>query len=486
MAKVIVSVDQSTTTTKAFVFDAGAAQIGRFDVAHRQLHPQPGWVEHDPEEIFQNTRSAIAGVLEQTKISHKDIAAIAIANQRETTLLWDDNGPLYNAVVWQCARAQEITERREIAESAGYVKQTTGLRLSPYFSAAKAKWILENAGRQGKTYFGTVDSWLLWKLTGRHATDYSNASRTQLFNIHTLQWDDTLLKLFGLESLQMPEVCDANQIFGYTTVGGLLSCAVPVAGVLGDSHAALFAQQCWHKGMAKATFGTGSSVMMHIGDTPVHSQSGLATSIAWGMDGLTEYVLEGNINCSGDTLKWLKDELGILPDVEQSQSDAQKVPSSQGVYLVPAFVGLGAPHWRSDVRAVICGLSRDSNRYHIIRAGLESIAYQIKDVVTAMAQDANMQLDELRVDGGPTKNGFLMQFVADQLNTRIVKSQMDTLSALGAAYAGGLAVGLWDDRESIRKLWCVSKLYMPQMSPAEADKGYEGWQQALGQLMHRK
>lgn len=481
MDRFIVSVDQSTTATKAFVFDAAARQVGRFDVAHRQIHPQPGWVEHDLDEIFENTRRAIAGVLEQTRLNHAQIACLSLSNQRETTAVWNKGGPVYNAVVWQCPRAQDITGRPEIAGRADYVHHATGLQLSPYFSAAKAKWIVENA-RPGAAYFGTVDSYLIWRLAGRHATDYSNASRTQLFNIHTLKWDDELIGLFGLESLNMPEVCESDSIFGYTDVDGLLERKVPLAGVLGDSHAALFAQQCWRKGMGKATFGTGSSVMLNIGDKPILSESGLATSIAWGMSGGVEYVFEGNINCSGDTLKWLKDELGVVDDVSRTGEYASRVPSSQGVYLVPAFVGLGAPHWRSDVRAIVCGLSRDSNKYHVIRAGLESIAYQIKDIVMPMQRESSLRLGELRVDGGPTNNDFLMQLVADQLGTRIVKSSLDTLSALGAAYAGGLAAGVWTSREVLSPLWQVKKAYERRISAKDADDSYEGWKRAVGML----
>lgn len=480
MAKYILSIDQSTTATKAILFDEQAELIGRHNIEHRQLHPQPGWVEHDPLEIYASTVEAVKTVLVKTGIDKKDVAVLSITNQRETTLLWESGGePVNNAVVWQCCRAQSITKQKEIASEADYIEQATGLKLSPYFSAAKARWLYEHAQTDQRLLFGTMDSWLIYKLTGSHATDYSNASRTQLFNIHTLQWDDRLLNLFGLSSLQMPQVYDSDRIFGYTTVEGIFDRPIPVAGVMGDSHGALFGQHCWSKGMGKATFGTGSSVMMNIGSEPLCSKNGLATSIAWRMAGKVEYVFEGNINCSGDTIKWMVDELGILPSAKLSQEYAEKVPSSQGVYLVPAFVGLGAPHWRSEARAIICGLFRDANKYHLVRAGLESIAYQIADIVIPMLEDAQMELSELRVDGGPTNNTLLMQFTADLLGTTIVKNKLEELSALGAAYAGGLTVGVWESKEQLCAFRRTGSEFKRSMPQEEIDAYYGGWKAAV-------
>lgn len=483
MPRYIISVDQSTIATKAFVFDEQARKRGRFDITHRQIHPKPGWVEHSLNEIYGNTLKAVDGVLKQTGIRHSEIACISLSNQRETTAVWDENGPVHNAVVWQCPRAQSIIERPEFMQNAERVFQASGLRLSPYFSAAKAKWIAEDAQINGNAYFGTIDSWLIWKLTGEHVTDYSNASRTQLFNINTLKWDDELIGLFSLKCLRLPELRDADTVIGYTDLDGILEEKIPLAGVLGDSHAALFAQQCWQKGMGKATFGTGSSVMLNIGAAPILSQRGLSTSIAWRMSGKAEYVFEGNINSSGDTIKWLREELGLIDEIGQAEEFARSVSSSGGVYLVPAFVGLGAPHWRADARAIISGLSRDSNKYHIVRAGLESMVYQIKDVLLPMQSEADVRIGELRVDGGPSKNGFLMQFAADQLGTRIVKSNLDELSALGAAYAGGIACGLWKNRNALSAFWQPEVVYERQMPQCKIDEDYQGWRMAVAKLL---
>ncbi len=480
MGKLILAVDQSTTATKAILFGERAELVGRCDIAHRQLHPQPGWVEHDPLEIYANMVAAIRGVLAQTNASRCDVAVLSITNQRETTLIWDSDGnPVYNAVVWQCCRAKDIVKLPHIAARADEIEQATGLKLSPYFSAAKARWILDQAQARGPLFFGTMDSWLIYKLSGRHATDSSNASRTQLYNIHTLRWDERLLELFGLQSLRMPQVLDADAVYGETTAEGLFEKPIPIAGVMGDAHGALFGQHCWERGMGKATLGTGSSVMVNIGNMPLRSDNGLATSVAWSMCGRTEYVLEGNVICSGDTLKWLAEELDILPSADKSLEYAGNVPSSQGVYLVPAFAGLGAPHWDSEARALICGLFRDANKYHIVRAGLESIAYQARDVVDAMKRDAAMTLSELRVDGGPTSNPLLMQFMSDMLGTVIVKTELQELSALGAAYAGGLAAGVWKSRNDIAALRRVSGEYRPSMPAAEVETLYAGWTAAV-------
>lgn len=484
MANFILAIDQSTTATKALIFDKQAHVVGRCDVNHQQISPRKGWVEHDPKEIYRNLVEAVRRVLEKAGISTDDIIALSVTNQRETTMMWTPDGePVYNAIVWQCARAESIIRRPEIATEKAYITNATGLQLSPYFSAAKAAWIKENCDVKGRVLFGTMDSWVIWNLTGRHVTDFSNASRTQLFNIHELCWDKKILQHFGLQNVIFPEVCYSDEIYGMTTVDGIFDKPIPVAGDMGDSHGSLFAQMCWEKGTGKCTFGTGGSVMMNIGTEPVLSKNKIVTSIAWGLSGNVEYVFEGHIICLGDTIRWLINEVGLIQSSAESQTFADKVDSSDGVYLVPAFDGLGAPYWQSGVNAMICGLNRNANKYHIVRAGVESIAYQIRDVVDAMLKDANIQLKELRVDGGPTNNSFLMQFTADMLNTRIVKNSVEELSALGAAFAGGMAVGFWKDREEISSLRSMAASYERMMPKNTADDLYLGWQNAVNMLI---
>jgi len=485
MANYILAIDQSTTTTKAIIFDKNAQVVGRSDVNHAQLYPQRGWVEHNPEEIWSCLVRAVGAVLEKTGESKTDIAALAVTNQRETTMLWDEDGkPVYNAIVWQCSRAEHIVQREEIAANKDYITEATGLQLSPYFSAAKACWIKEHVGQTDKKlYFGTMDTWVIWKLTGKHITDYSNASRTQLFNIHTLKWDEKILSLFHMQDVVMPEVRYSDEIYGTTTVDGIFDTPIPVAGDMGDSHGALFAQQCWKEGMGKCTFGTGGSLMMNIGTTPIQSKNKIGTSIAWGLNGQVEYVFEGTIVCLGDTIKWIVNELGLAENSVATEACAAEVSSSEGVYLVPAFSGLGAPHWCSNARAMIFGLHRYANRNHIVRAALESITYQIMDIVRPMLLDSGVQLGELRVDGGPTNNRLLMQFTADILQTQIIKNAVEELSALGAAYAGGLAVGFWKDREEIAALRQTAEVYRPMMPADEAKVNYDGWCEAVNVLV---
>lgn len=486
MANFILAVDQSTTTTKAILFDKQARLVGRCDVNHRQIYPKKGWVEHDPVEIYKNLVEAVRQVIKKTGVRTDEIAALSVTNQRETTMLWTPDGkPAYNAVVWQCARGESIVRRPEIASEKDYITGATGLQLSPYFSAAKAAWIKENCGVKGKLMFGTMDSWVIWNLTGKHITDYSNASRTQLFNIHELCWDKKILALFGLQDVLLPEIHSSNEVFGVTTVDGIFEKPIPVAGDMGDSHGALFAQQCWEKGTGKCTFGTGGSVMMNIGTKPLLSKNKISTSIAWGLSGTVEYVFEGHIVCMGDTIKWLINEAGFIENSAESQKFSEMVDSSGGVYLVPAFDGLGAPHWQSELSGMICGLHRNSNKYHIVRAGVESIAYQIRDIVDPMLKDANVTLKELGVDGGPTNNTFLMQFTADMLNTQLVKNSVEELSALGTAYAGGMAVGFWSDRKEISTLKRVSpERFVRTMPDEEVENLYTGWQNAVKMLIN--
>lgn len=478
----LLAVDQSTSSTKAILFDRELCLVCRCNVDHRQIYPRPDWVEHDPVEIYENVIKAVEQVLQTSGVDPKEVLCLSISNQRETTLIWDgETGlPVYNAIVWQCGRAESIVKRPEIASQADMIAEKTGLKLSPYFSAAKAAWIVENADVQGKKLmFGTVDAWLVWKLTGKHRTDFSNASRTQLLNLHTLAWDEDLIRLFGLQNVAFPEIVDSDAIFGETTVGEVFEKPIRLSGVLGDSHGALLGQQCFKPGMGKSTFGTGTSVMMNIGETPLFTDKGPVTSIAWGLSGKVEYVFEGNINCTGDTLRWLVNEVGMLPDSKSSEEYATKVTSNEGVYLVPAFTGLGAPYFKSDARAIICGLSRNATKYHIVRAALEAIAYQVRDVVEPMMQEAKMAFEELRVDGGPTGNAFLMQFLADMLNLKVVRADIEELSALGAACAGGLGVGVFQSRLDIEKLRRAKESYQSRMPRPEADELYKHWKEAV-------
>lgn len=468
-----IAFDQSTFATKALLFDNQARRKGRYNITHRQIHPAPGWVEHDPEEIYHNLLNAAAGLLKETGVRPEEITYVSITNQRETTVVWNGNGePVYNAVVWQCNRAEDIVQQWELHKKSQKIKEKTGLPLSPYFPAAKAAWILRSVPKEANLYFGTIDSWLIYRLTGKHVTDTSNASRTQLFNIHTLRWDEELISFFDLEPLRFPDALGADAVFGETDLGGLLPKPVPITGVMGDSHGALYGQGCRQKGLGKCTFGTGSSIMVNIGDRPSISKKGLSTSIAWTMHGRTDYVYEGNINCSADTINWLRDELGILPDAEASGEYAGKVLDNQGVYLVPAFVGLSSPYFSSKARAVICGMSRNANKYHIVRAGLEAIAYQIRDIVDIMR--GAVGFEELRVDGGATKNEFLMQFVADILDMRIVKNKTEEASALGACLAGGKKYGLEQNEDAL-----ADTEYKCTMEKAKADQLYEEWKKAV-------
>lgn len=484
MTRYIIAVDQSTTATKAIVFSDKGKLIGRSDVPHKQIYPKSGWVEHDASEIYANTMIAIRSVVEEFGIDKNHVEALAITNQRETTVLWDGDGnPIYNAVVWQCSRGASIISQKQIAENKDLIRNSTGIFLSPYFSSAKAKWVYDYADKPDNIMFGTMDSWLVYKLTANHATDYSNASRTQLFNIHENKWDRRVIEIFGLDKLRFPKVLSSNDIFGYTDVEGFFERKIPVTGVMGDSHGALFGQKCFSKGMGKATFGTGTSIMLNIGDAPVLSSNGLATSIAWGIDGNIEYVLEGNINSSGDTIKWLVEGLGILKSSKQTQEIAAQVDSTNGVYLVPAFYGLGAPHWDYDCKAIICGISRDITKNHIVRAGVESIAYQIKDIFEAIKKDIGSNMKTLKVDGGATNDQILMQFVADILRIDIEKTNVQEFSALGAAYAAGLAVGFWKDKNELEQMQDVSQVYQPKMRQEDVKILYSGWQKALKRTM---
>ena len=485
----ILSIDQSTSATKAMLFNKESRLIDRETVVHRQFYPHPGFVEHDPVEIFENTIAAISRLFIKTGTGEESIYGISITNQRETIVVWDKNSglPVCNAAVWQCQRGAEFCEQLRREGYGPMIREKTGLLIDPYFSASKLHWIffhdksLKARADKGDLLLGTMDSWLLWKLTGGkvHATDYSNACRTMLFNIKSLEWDQELIGLFGLNRNMFPEVRFSDEVFGYTDPSVIFSKALPVSGLLGDSHAALVGQHCFSWGMAKATYGTGSSIMMNIGPRFMQAPEGLVTSIGYGMDGKINYVFEGNIHCTGDTINWLKSDVGLIGDVSEAEDLASSVDDNNGVYLVPAFVGLGAPYWDNEARACLSGMSRSTTKSHIVRAALESIAYQVKDLISLMEREGGIPLNELRVDGGPTRNDFLMQFQADMLGSPIVRPAIEEISALGAALMAGLAFGVWNNKEQIGQLRKAGETFFPEMQQEKVDCFYSGWKKAV-------
>lgn len=486
MNNYILAVDQSTQGTKGLLFDADGSLVARCDRPHAQIVDQRGWVEHDPEEIYLNTISVVQDVLEKAAIDPREIVAAGISNQRETALAWDaqTQKPVYNAIVWQCARGAEICRRLDTGDFGQRVKRSTGLRLSPYFSAAKLAWILENVEgarekvKTGNLCMGTVDSWLIFKLTGGKSfqTDFSNASRTQLFNINSLQWDAELCEAFGIPRKCLAEVQNSNHCFGETDFEGVLPHPVPILGVLGDSHGALFGQGCLHPGMVKATYGTGSSVMLNIGDRPVFSDD-VVTSLAWGMDGKVDYVLEGNINYTGAVITWLQKDLQLISSAREVQALAERARPEDRTYLVPAFSGLGAPYWNSDAAALLTGMTRTTGKAEIARAAEDCIAYQIADIVECMRAQSGVEISELRADGGPTQDGYLMQFQSDILRLPVMVPDLQELSGMGAAYAAGIAAGLYEKEKifsRVRRAGFTSK-----MPKEKRELLYSGWKQAV-------
>lgn len=491
----ILAIDQSTSGTKAILFDENSMVKHRVTIEHRQYYPRPGWVEHDPMEILANSRKAMELVIEESSAAASDIAALAITNQRETVVAWDgETGkPVYNAFVWQDQRATEFCESLKEAEKGPIIRSKTGLLIDTYFSAGKLAWLVKNrpevaqAAREGRVLCGTIDSWLIWNFTGGkvHATDYSNACRTMLFNIHTLAFDEELKEIFLVPDFIFPEPRPSNSRFGETALPGT-SRSVPISGVAGDSHAALFGQCCFRSGTAKTTYGTGSSIMMNIGGKPLDPPEGIVLSIGWGFDAEVTYVFEGNIHSTGDTIRWMADEVGLFSDMEEAEKAAASLETNGGVYLVPAFAGLGAPYWEHGLSALITGLSRAAGRSHIVRAGLESIAYQVYDVVERMTGASQVSMVDLRVDGGPTRNRFLMQFQADILESPIRVSSIEEVSALGAAYLGGVREGLWADRATLTGLWREQKKYTPSMAEESRMKNLHGWKRAVAQTIAGK
>jgi len=474
------------------LFDDRARLVNRMSITHKQFYPHKGFVEHNPMEIFENTLEGIKQLLEATGIGKKDIAGISITNQRETAMIWDKSTgiPVCNAAVWQCQRGVDICANFKEKGYEGTIREKTGLLLDTYFSASKLKWMVDNIpvikekAAKGQLLLGTMDSWLLWKLTGGevHATDYSNASRTMLFNINTLKWDDELVDLFGLKGIGLPEVRCSDTIFGYVRGDLEFISGLPISGLIGDSHGALFGQGCFYPGTAKTTYGTGSSMMMNIGNKPQTAPEGLVTSIGFGRDNTVSYVFEGNIHCTGDTINWLVNDLKLISSPKEAEPLATSVADNGGVYFVPAFVGLGAPYWDHNARAGIVGMGRDATKAHIVRAALESIAYQVKDLVDLMTGKSGIELNELRVDGGASRNNFLMEFQSAILNKCVARSGIEEVSALGSAFMAGLALDLWKDLGEIEKLGSQTDRFRGKIDKKEIDRLYGGWKLAVKRI----
>ena len=486
MAKYVLSVDQSTQGTKAMIFDEGGRMLARADLPHRQIVNEAGWVSHDPEEIYQNTLKVVRMATEKAGADPAEIACMGISNQRETTVAWDKHTgrPVCDAIVWQCARAVDVCAAIEQTGIGDLVRDRTGIPISPYFPAAKTAWILQNVpeakalAEKHQLGIGTVDAWLVWKLTGQYKTDYSNASRTQLFNIRTLQWDREICAAFGIDADDLPAVTDSDAVFGETDLGGWLQKKIPICGVLGDSHAALFGHGCVEIGMTKATYGTGSSIMMNIGPDYAASKNGLVTSLAWKYKGQVSYVMEGNLNYTGAVITWLKDSLGLIASAGETEALAQAAHSADTTCLVPAFTGLGAPYWKSDARAMLYGMSRTTGKNEIVRAALDSIAFQIHDVIAAMEKDTGIRLPVLRVDGGPTRNKYLMQFQSDMLNTPVSCPDAEELSGIGAAVMAGISAGMY--QADLHTLQYAT--FTPCMNSAAREEKLKNWQMAISRL----
>ncbi len=487
--KYIMALDQGTTSSRAILFDKSGKIFHTAQQEFTQYFPKSGWVEHNADEIWSSILAVIAGVLSEKNIVADQIEGIGITNQRETTVVWDKNTgkPIYNAIVWQSRQTAEIC--RELKEN-GYndlFRDKTGLLIDAYFSGTKVKWILDNVkgarekAERGDLLFGTIDTWIVWKLSNgkRHVTDYSNASRTLMYNIHELKWDEELLSILGVPASMLPEVRPSSEIYAHTEKSHFFGHAAPIAGIAGDQQAALFGQACFESGMVKNTYGTGCFMLMNTGDKAVKSEHGLLTTIAWGIDGKVEYALEGSIFVAGSAIQWLRDGLRMFRNSSDSEKYAKRVESTEGVYVVPAFVGLGTPYWDSEVRGAVFGLTRGTEKEHLIRATLESLAYQTKDVLDAMEADSGISLKMLRVDGGAVGNDFLMQFQADLLNVPVERPMISETTALGAAYLAGLAVGFWTDRSEITANWNLDRPFEPKMEQQQREDLYAGWQKAV-------
>ena len=485
----IMAIDQGTTSSRAIIFDHDGNKVAISQQEFPQYFPQPGWVEHDPLEIWDSVQSVISNVMIKSQIKPYKIAAIGITNQRETTVIWDRHTgkPIYNAIVWQSKQTSDIAEQLIKDGYKDMIHKKTGLVIDSYFAATKIKWILDHVpgarekAAKGDLMFGTIDTWLLWKLSGRrvHATDVTNASRTMLFNIHTLEWDQDILDLLEIPQSLLPVVKPSSAIYGYTGDYHFYGVQIPIAGIAGDQQAALFGQAAYDKGSIKNTYGTGAFIVMNTGLKPTLSDNGLLTTIAYGLDGQTHYALEGSIFVAGSAVQWLRDGLKMFNKASESEQMAVDAKTTGGVYVVPAFTGLGAPYWDQEVRGAMFGLTRGTERGHIIRATLEAIAYQTKDVVDTMVKDTQLPLTALTVNGGASRNNFMMQFQADILQTPIKRAAMEETTALGAAFLAGLAVDFWEDQDELRKLSRIGDQFDPQMDPQKATDLYRGWQRAI-------
>ena len=491
--KYIMALDQGTTSSRAILFDKEGNVVATSQKEFTQFYPKIGWVEHNPMEIWGSQSGVMREVLETNSIRPEEVCAIGITNQRETTIVWEKSTgkPIYNAIVWQCRRTSEICDELKEKGSEKLIKDKTGLILDAYFSATKIKWILDNVegarekAENGELLFGTVDTWLIWNLTrGKvHVTDYTNAARTMLYNIKELKWDDEILEILDIPKSMLPDVKPSSYIYGHTDEGMLSGAQIPIAGCAGDQQAALFGQTCFEEGSAKNTYGTGCFMLMNTGENIVESKHGLLTTIAWGVDGKVEYALEGSIFIGGASIQWLRDELRVLYDAKQSEFYANSVKDTNGVYVVPAFAGLGAPYWDMYARGAIMGLTRGANRAHLVRATLESIAYQVKDVLNAMQEDSGLKLKDLRVDGGASSNNFLMQFQSDILDVNIDRPKVVETTALGAAYLAGLAVEFYNNKDEIKKSWIIDREFIPNMSDDKRNLLYKGWKKEVSRSL---
>ena len=487
MKPYILALDQGTTSSRAILFDRRQQVVGCAQKEFTQIYPQAGWVEHDAEEIYGSQWEVLGRVLRETGISAAEVAAIGITNQRETTIVWDKatGRPIHNAIVWQCRRTAPQCEKMKEDGCEGYVRDNTGLLIDAYFSATKVKWLLDNIpgardrAKRGELLFGTVDTWLIWRLTGGkvHATDYTNASRTMLFNIHTLAWDDEILRLLGIPRCMLPEVKSSGELYGIASINGV---EVPIAGVAGDQQSALFGQACFDRGEAKNTYGTGCFLLMNTGNAPCFSDSGMLTTLAATVKGEpVQYAIEGSVFTGGAVVQWLRDGLHLIEESRDTDYYAGKVPDSGGVYVVPAFTGLGAPYWDMFARGTIIGITRGTNRAHIIRASLESIAYQSKELLDAIEADTGLTFEQLKADGGASANDFLMQFQADLIGRPVVRPKLRESTALGAAYLAGLTVGFFSSKSELRSLNKTDRVYLPQMAGAERERRMKGWRKAV-------
>ncbi|MCJ0958036.1 glycerol kinase GlpK [Mammaliicoccus sciuri] len=488
MEKYILSIDQGTTSSRAILFDKEGTIKFVSQREFKQYFPKGGWVEHDANEIWTSVLAVISSVLNENNISPKQIEGIGITNQRETAVVWDKNTgrPVYHAIVWQSRQTQDICTELKSKDLEPIFKEKTGLLLDPYFSGTKVKWILDNVegarekAENGDLLFGTIDTWLIWKFTGDvHVTDYSNASRTLMYNIYDLKWDEELLEYLDVPASMLPEVKPSSEVYGYTQQHHFFGEKIAIAGVAGDQQAALFGQACFESGEVKNTYGTGGFMLMNTGEKAVKSESGLLTTLAYGLDGKVNYALEGSIFVSGSAIQWLRDGLRMIKSAPASEDYANRVKSTDGVYVVPAFVGLGTPYWDADARGAIFGLTRGTEKEHFIRATLESLCYQTRDVLEAMEKDSGINVETLRVDGGAVKNNFLMQFQADIVNTPVERPEVNETTALGAAYLAGLAVGFWKSKDEIKQRWKLETEFKPELEEEEREKLYKGWKTAV-------